>query len=311
MENATPAKENAKKNGKRKNQLPVAFAYFLTLLICLVAFGFLGYYVLDRFVFKEDGSSMKPVDLSVPTAEDRFSTLYIQVDDFNEMKSALLVRIIPDKCQVRIVPVSPGLMSAAYAEDAKTTVGEIYAQSGVTGVKKAVENAYGVPVDKYMTVTNSSFDSVVDYIGGITYTPTEDMFYFDEKNGDEISCRKGEKIALNHNLLRVYINYPKFSGGQSQNVKIMSDVMTKFINEAFMQVDMLSNNMDTIFNVIYNSSDTDMTRNEYIRYKKGILYILENETSPCESITPVGTWTGDKFEPGESFSDELKKFFGI
>lgn len=299
----------SKTKRRASTQFPVAFAYFLTLLLCLGAFGGIGYYVVDRFVMRDTESVPVAVDTGIPTAEDRYTTLYVQVSEDGTMNNGLLVRVIPDKTMVRIVPVSKGLMASPTEGDVKSTVGEIYSTSGVIAVRNAVENAYQIDIDKYMTVSDSAFDSIVDYIGGVTYTPTEDMFYFNVDTGDELSCRKGEKIALNHHLLRLFINYPSFAEGYSANSKVMADIMEHFINDAFMQFEMLTNNLDTIFNIIYNSSDTDMTRNDFIRYKNAITYILDNETSPCTSLNPAGVWTNNTFEVGDGFVSELATFF--
>ena len=299
----------AKEKRKRANQLPVAFAYFLTLLICLGIFGGIGYYIVQRFVYNEREVSSLVAEDTTPTAEDRFTTLYVQVTDQGEMENGLLVRVIPDRLAVRIVPVSTGLMAAVEEGDVKSTVGEIFAAEGVVAVRRAVENAYGVDIDKYMTVSDSAFDSVVDYIGGVTYTPTEDMFYYNPQTAEEISCKRGEKIALNHHLLRLFLNYPSFEDGLSTNAKVTADIMESFINDAFMQVDMLTDNLDTIFNIIYNSSDTDMTRNDFVRYKSGIVYILNAGSNPCDSLNPIGTWHDNTFEVSKGFASELAEFF--
>ena len=303
-------KKTAKNKKKRRTQFPVAAAYFLTLLICLGIFGGLGYYVVNRFVLSdEDKLSQKNALSDIPTSDDRYTVLYVQVDDFNEMNHAMLVRILPDTCQVRIVPVSPYLMSSEYAGDALQTLTSIYTNKGVNGVKKAVENVMGVSVDKYMTVTNASLDNIVGYIGGVTIAPDEDIYYTDEVTGEQIYCKKGVSMSLDHSYLRLYINYPLFSDGPQENVKVMHDVMTRFINEMFLQTDNLSNNMDTFFNIIYNNSDTDMSKNDFIKNKKGIEYIINNGEMPCESLLPVGTWENGTFVVSSSYPERLKTFF--
>lgn len=300
-----------KKAENRRKQFPVAIAYFLTLIIGLLIFGALGYYVVDKFVADDDGDKVKVEGLDIPTAEDRYTMLYVQVDDFNELNHALLVRVLPDQSEIRIVPISKKLLASEYEDDPLSALESIYINKGVNGVENAIENTMGVNVDHYMTVTNGAFDNVVDYIGGVTIAPDEDIFYTDPQTGEQIYGKKGVMMTLDNTYTRLYINYPNFSDGAKENVEAMHDIMPRFINEMFLQADNLSNNMDTFFNVIYNSSDTDITKNEYLKSKKGINYIISYGEVPCSSLNPTGEWLNGELFVDEDFPEKLKDFFEI
>lgn len=300
---------NSQQTKKNKTQIPVAVAYFLTLLMGLAVFGLAGYFVVDKFVKDDAGGKNISSGMDVPTAEDRKTLLYVQVDDFNELNHALLVRLLPDTASIRIVPVSPKLLASENEEDPLASIDSIYINKGVNGVKNAVENTMGIQVDSYMTVTNASFDNVVDYIGGVSVAPDEDIYYNDEQTGERIFCEKGVMMSLDNTYTRLYINYPNFSDGPKENVSVMVDVMTRFINEMFLQEDNLTNNMDTFFNVIYNNSDTDMTKNEYLKSKKGIAYIIANGEMPCEALETKGEWLNGELFLNEDFPEKLRDFF--
>lgn len=307
MENTQP---NTQKQKKRRPQFPVAIAYFTTLIVCLGIFGLLGNYIVKNFVNLDTNDTDKlNQGLGIPTEEDRMTILYVQVDDFNQLNHSMLVKILPDTCQVKIVPISKKTLCNEHEADTLEELENIYTNKGVVGVKNAVENTMGINVDKYMTVTNSAFDNVIDYIGGVTVAPSEDIFYTDPNTGEQIVCKKGTSMSLDNNYTRLYINYPNFSQGAMQNVAVMNDVMTRFINEMFLQADNLTNNMDTFFNVIYNSSDTDMTKNEYLNSKEGILYIIQNGDMPCEALSPAGEWQNGVLFLDDDFSENLKDFF--
>lgn len=295
---------------KRRSQFPVAIAYFITLMVGLLIFGILGHHIIDKYV-GDDPTAVSTGDtgLDIPTAEDRSTMLYVQVDDFNEMNHALLVRFLPDICEIKIVPISNKLLAAEHSDDPLSSLESIYINKGVNGVKNAIENTMGISVDKYMTVTNASFDNVVDYIGGVTVAPDEDIYYSDPETGEQIYGKKGTMMSLDNTYMRLYINYPNFSDGAQENVEVMNDLMPRFINEMFLQADNLTNNMDTFFNVIYNNSDTDMTKNEYLKSKKNITYIISNGDMPCESLAPMGEWLNGELFVSDSFPEKLKDFF--
>lgn len=294
---------------KRKSQFPVAIAYFVTLLVCLGIFGLLGKYIINHYVNLDIGKNTNQNQgLDVPTAEDRMTILYVQVGNSGQLNHALLVKLLPDVCEIKIVPISNKMMSAENDSDNLDELGNIYANKGVVGVKNAVEQTLGVDVDKYMTVTDSAFDNVVDYIGGVTVAPSEDIFYTDPDSGEQIACKKGTSMSLDNTYTRLYVNYPNFSQGAMQNVSVLGDVMTRFINEMFLQADNLTNNMDAFFNVIYNSSDTNMTKSEYLSSKKGITYIIQNGDMPCESMAPSGEWSSGVLFVDDGFSKSLAEF---
>ena len=296
---------------KRRRQFPVAIAYFLTLIIGLTIFGVAGYFVIDKFVADDQQDKVESDGLGIPTAEDRYTMLYIQVDDFNEMNHALLVRMLPDMCSVKIVPISHKLLASEYEDDPLSSLESIYINKGVNGVKNAIENTMGISIDHYMTVTNGAFDNVVDYIGGVTIAPDEDLYYNDPQTGEQLYGKKGVMMTLDNTYTRQYINYPKFADGAKKNLEVMHDILPRFINEMFMQADNLSNNMDTFFNVIYNSSDTNITKNEYIKSKKGINNIALNVDILCESLMPTGEWLNNELFLSSDFPEKVKKFFEI
>lgn len=294
---------------KRKRQFPVAIAYFLTLIVGLCIFGIAGKFIIDKFVTTDTGDKVVSDGLGIPTAEDRYTMLYIQVDDFNEMNHALLVRMLPDQCSIKIVPISHKLLANEYEDDPLSSLESIYINKGVNGVKNALENILGLSIDHYMTVTNSAFDNIVDYIGGVTIAPDEDLYYNDPQTGEQLYGKKDVMMTLDNTYTRQYINYPNFSDGAKENIEVMHDIMPRFINEMFLQADNLTNNMDTFFNVIYNSSDTNITKNEYLKSKKGITYMILNGDMPCESLKPTGEWLNDELFLDKKFPEEVKDFF--
>lgn len=308
MENTAQNQGNPDKK-KSRSQFPVAVAYFITLLVCLGIFGLLGKYIVEKFVNIGDDTVLSSEDMGIPTEEDRFTVLYVQVDNDGVMQHGLVVRFLPDICEIKLVPVSAYTMASPKKGDSQDTLKNIYASSGVNAVKNAVENMIGADIDKYMTVSNASFDNVVDYIGGVSVVPDEDIYYNNAETGERIYGTKNVAMTLSNTFMRLYINYQDFSDGPEENLRVLNDVMPRFINEMFLQATNLTNNMDTFFNVIYNNSDTNMTKNEYLKSKKSIVYIINNGNMPAASLIPQGTWSDGVFYADVNFSDKVEEFF--
>ncbi|NLZ46116.1 MAG: hypothetical protein GX896_05440 [Clostridiales bacterium] len=310
-----------KLSDKQKGKLKVALAYFITLSVCLLFFGLAGKYIINKFVDKKvNDSDIVQVIGDLPTEDDRNTILYLQVDNQNNLTNGLIVRNLPDMGEINIVPVTPYMTSQVGESDSKKTLIEIYnetkpsnATGAVENVTKAVENAFDIKIDKYMTVSNSGFDTMINYFGGVSYMITENIFYSDPVTGEEISIEKGNNVILTNQQVRLFLNYPLFENGRAENLKIASDIMTRFLNGGFLQVDMLESNIDNIFNSFYSDATTNISKSEYLQYKGEIIYVTKNYSNFVESRTPVGAWSqdGKTFELNKGFREEINNFFEL
>lgn len=308
-------------NDKQRGRLKVGLIYLMTLAVCLLFFGLAGKYITNKFVNKsENDSDMPSVITNIPKSSDRNTLLFLQVDNQNNLTNGLVVRNLPDMGEVNIVPITPYMLSQVESSGSKKTLMEIYneakttsAAKGAEDVTKAVENVYGIKIDKYMTISNSAFDTMINYFGGVSYMITENIFHSNAATGEEISFEKGKNIILDNQQVRLFLNYPVFEKGRNENLKVTADVMTRFLNGAFVQVNMLEGNIDNVFNSFYEGATTNITKNEYLQYKSRIIYVTKNYSNFIESRTPVGSWSddGETFELNEGFKEEISDFFEL
>ena len=103
-----------------------------------------------------------------------------------------LFRVSPETNKVVLLPVS----SYIKIDGSDKTFREIYEDGGVVKLKNAVENTFNVKVDNYVTVSNKAYERLIDMIGGIIYTPKEDLYYIAKNDADDISIRSGQAIYL-------------------------------------------------------------------------------------------------------------------
>lgn len=294
-----------------KGKLKVALTYFITMFVCLILFGLAGVYIINNFIVKDNKTEEPKVIDNTPTAEMRNTLMFFQIDESNNLKNCLIVRNIPDQGKINIVPVTPYMISQVDDDSNKMPLEKIYEGGGISNAIKAVENSFKIKIDKYMTISNEAFDTMASYIGGVNYVITENMYYSDSKTGEEISFQKGNNVILNNQQMRLFINYPDFENGKGENLKVTADIMTRFLNGGFSQFKMLEDNLDNIFNVFFNESHTNITRNEYLHYKKTLIYLMNNYTNLVESMTPIGTWKGNTFEVNPAFTEELSDYFQL
>lgn len=299
MSAVTNAKTKKKK--KRKSQAPVALVYFITVLIFMGLLAALSIYLLKEFnVIKYDDTEDEV------TTKTSFNNLYARVNSKGVLADCAFVRIEPDTQKILVVPISSMTVSA---KDKSQTFRDVFETSGMTGLTSAVCETFDVTVDNYVSLTNDAFERVADIFGGITYTPEEELYYLSQENNEnDISISKGELVNLSGRQIRLIFQYPVFESGKQGNIDFMGLALTRLLNNAFQQANITIDNLDNIYNIITENSDTDLTSDDFNLQKSFVKEMLASGLAPAEQMIPQGTWGADdeSFEVSSEFKAELK-----
>ncbi len=300
-------KPPAPKKKKKRSQAPVAMVYFVTLAVCLIVFGLIGLKLIDTFsISNTDSSSEDDTDSSETLTLHDTTLFFLMTDESGKAVNSALIRVLPNSEKITIIPFSP------YTELTGGTIAEVYADNGIVSVKNALESQLAISIDQYMALTGTSFDAAVQITGGVLYTVSEDLYYDDPLTKDTVSYPKGTETALEGSQLRAIMNYPIFQDGASTNVKVTGSLLTDWINTSFEKADILTENLDDIFNAIYTDADTNITSVEYQDAKPAILYLINNLSMPANYLTPTGKWNNEtSFSISSSFVDQLPEFLEL
>lgn len=292
---SVPVKKQAK---KRKSQVPVALVYFATLMLFIAVFGLIASFIIDKL---NELNDPKPVNNKAPVAS--FNLLYAHVNSKNVLAEMSVVRVSPETNKVVLIPVSSYIKN----DGSDKTFREIYEDGGVVKLKNAVENTFGVKVDNYVTVSNKAYERLIDMIGGIIYTPKEDLYYIAKNDADDISIRSGQAISLVGRQIRLISQYPVFESGKKGNLEFMGEALEQLVTSALRQTSITKNNLDNMYNIIIENSDTDWDRNSFKIHKTYIKNMLDTNDTECILLTPDGEWSDNKMTVSDQFNDELKK----
>ncbi len=292
---SVPVKKQAK---KRKSQVPVALVYFATLMLFIAVFGLIASFIIDKL---NELNDPKPVNNKAPVAS--FNLLYAHVNSKNVLAEMSVVRVSPETNKVVLLPVSSYIKN----DGSDKTFREIYEDGGVVKLKNAVENTFGVKVDNYVTVSNKAYERLIDMIGGIIYTPKEDLYYIAKNDADDISIRSGQAISLVGRQIRLISQYPVFESGKKGNLEFMGEALEQLVTSALRQTSITKNNLDNMYNIIIENSDTDWDRNSFKIHKTYIKNMLDTNDTECILLTPDGEWSDNKMTVSDQFNDELKK----
>ena len=286
---------------KRRSQAPVALVYVITVLVFMALISMLSIYLLKTYhIIGEDKDDTPTV--SVKT----FNDLFARVNSKGVLADLTLIRIDPTDNSILVVPMSSSTVNSADNNSLKN----IYATSGMAGVKEAVEATLGMRVDNYASLTNESFERVFDMYGGITYKAPEELYRLSKENDDnDISIQKGELATLGGRQVRLLSQYPVYSNGKQGNNEFLGEAVESLINSMFQQSYITQDNMDNLYTIITTNSDTDMNVDDFKLQKSYIKEMLSGGITPAERMVPDGVWSedGETFVISQDFIQKLKE----
>lgn len=305
---------------KRASQAPVLIVYVVTMLICFVIFGSAAVVLLDRFVTQpkeelkdqQQDQEQVVVDDTYDYASARRTVLFVSAQG-EDVTAVVLLRILPDTLAVKAVPLST--QTVATVGDTTGTLAALYEAGGMTYLSKGVEDATGISADKYIKISDDGFARLVEYLGGTsTYVFPTDLYYKDEETGSLTSFSHGPATrTLWGDDIRKIINYPLYENGAKDQLSVTGELAVCLINSAcYTNSTNLINNLQNVFNTIYNNSDTDITSKGFKDCREAYEYLIEEAQQPAVYRLPTGEWDENgRFIVGEEFKAELATYFEL
>lgn len=308
---------------KKQSQVSVLLVYVLTMLISLVVFGAVALLLLDTFVTKPKlarealASNAGDEDVAADTAVDDYSsareTILFVGAEGETINGMALLRVLPDALSVKIVPVSP--MIYTNVSGTEGTIASLYSMGGMTYLKSAVETAFNIKCDKYIKISNDGFKSMVEYLGGTnSYSFPYDIYYKNEATGEVTSFSQGQVTrTLYGDDIRRIITYPLYPNGNETKAQVLGELSAALINSACTSNSgSVVSNIQSIFNVIFNNSDTDITSKTFSDVRSAYEHLVSDSTAPATYRLPSGIWDDrGYFNVDESFKTDIRVYFEL
>ncbi|MBQ8623231.1 MAG: LCP family protein [Oscillospiraceae bacterium] len=308
---------------KRASQAPVLFVYVVTMLVCLAIFGSAAVVLLDVFVTQpreqrereqqQQENKNEVVIEEVDYTQNRRTILFVGAEGEN-VNGIVLLRIMPDTYSIKLVPVST--RTVAVIGSSTETIATHFKSGGMNYLKSAVEDTFDIKCDKYIKISNEGFNRLVEYFGGTSsYAFPQDLYYKDEITGELTSFTHGQATrTLWGDDIRKIVTYPLYEGGDETATQVLGEISTSLINGAcYTYKDNIINNMQNIFNTIFNNSDTDITSQDFKEQRDAYEHLVENAgLAVCSYRMPGGSWdVRGNFNIDEAFKAELKEYFEL
>lgn len=227
--------------------------------------------VLFTFVFmlcvaaKNDFSIKKffePEDLSTTTAVEDSTVALPQVGG----KTNYIVTVADNENLLFVELVQVDLDNKSYkictlkssTEYDGSTLGYIYAHSGVLNVKSATENMISTTFDYYIDFQRDKFTEYFDSLGSVNYALVSDIKYKNNKSAVPFTVRMkaGEQVIKGTQAVNLVRYFLETNNQQSANDVLLTS-LSKQIN-----VDNFANK-DSLFQDLVTKSNTNITVRDY------------------------------------------------
>ena len=232
-------------------------------------------------VFKYSHSSKKGFD--VPFSPRRQNILLLGVDsngngtdvwEGTRSDTIIVVNVDPKTHSVNAITIPRD--SKVYLPDNKgiQKINSAHALGGINLVKKTLKETFGIKIDKYIVVSDTAVEKIVDALGGIPIYVEKRMYYNDYSAKLHIDLQKGNTV-LNGKQAVGYLRYRKDGLGDIGRTQRQQ----WFIKSLFERLHspQVITKIPEVLNVMSNYIKTDMSFYELSQYAAMARSLDENK----------------------------------
>ncbi len=210
---------------------------------------------------KDDGENIIPVEKS-----DKYYLLWCSDSESGELQFMWIVRAqMPER---KITAFAPSVDEIIDYGNSTNTFSHIYYSFGESGLKKAIENAYGIKISKYIGSNTETFKQMINYLGSVNVEVEENIEY---KGNFSLILMRGAN-SLKGDQLYKYLIYLAYE--DVPKISKRCDVLYEILNSLFLPN--RYSKAETMYSRIANLLVTDISIVDYSSAGKLISYMYEN-----------------------------------
>lgn len=200
---------------------------------------------------------------------DKYYLLWCSDSESDELQFMWIVRAqMPGR---RVTVFAPSVDEVVDYGSSANTFSRIYCSLGESGLKKAIENTYGIKISKYIGSNTESFKQMINYLGSVAVNVSENIEY---KGNFSLILMRGENDIKGDQLYKylIYLAYEELP-----DLSKRSDVLITILNSLFVPGRYAG--VETVYSRIANLLVTDISIVDYSGAGKLIRYMYDNGIS--------------------------------
>lgn len=298
-----------------KKSTKIAITYVVTIVVTVLIIFIVGFVMMksmnrssEELENVEVTSSTSPEEY-VPSVLDNQTTLFIlDAEDRIDGTVFILTRLLPSERRFVVVP----LQSDMYVNTSGTesTLYEYYKNNDVAGAKQAIQNIFGITIDKYIKFDKTTFEKAAARFENVNHVFSYSLIGENELTGETTVIRSGNQTLSPSDLTKAF-TYWDYKDGETERMAEVGAIFTDFINNSHTRY---QTGLDQIVSGILGlNPDTDITEYDYEFKKDAIHYMVDDTVSGCaELVLPSGTYdSASRYVIDSDFVSALKKWFSL
>lgn len=286
------------------------YIYFIAFGITL-AFVIAAIFVFRWYLFPSDtqdtginDATGELTDDFVPTPEHNFRLLTMISEGVNDSPEFFcLVEYNATENRLVFIPLSNGIS----IENEGRTLPNVYAAQGGAEVIKVVNRELDVGCTSFVKMDRQSFEDLIAAFGNVEYSLPRTVII---NEAGEISTFNSGTHLLTPNDIYQLIVKADYEDGEAYRFKMAGDILSELINQNYNNVD--SNLLDTYFEMIMRTSDTNLTLDVYKQHKAALLNTIKYGAMPADFYIPYGEYAEDgSFKVAENSLITIKQKAGL
>jgi len=273
----------------------IAIPFLVTTLIALIIIGIPALYYYNRITSRnEDIQNTNDNSEYAPKPEDSKNIFFVL--DFNDdtlVNTFIVLRTDP---VTRTFTLVPFLNSTVVQYNGTTsTIDEFYTSGGVESAKSAIESTFGITLNKYIKLDDTSFQKICDIFGGASYNVPSGLKGFNP----------GEQYLSSEQIQNIITHYA--FADEEQRVYYAGGILTAMINQTLGE--RIAGSLDTNFNSVMNLvKDTDITSMDFTAVREIIIYMFGEDKYSAQFKNPMGEWADGVYQLNADEKSDVKEW---
>lgn len=248
-----------KKARRKKGTGGHVLIFFVTLVLCLVLFGLLGFFLLrDQLFPGEDISSDTAAATSRTDAPEPFNLLVVQSADEDNLPRFWMLRFQADPASVAVSALPAETM--VESDGRRDRLSGFLAYGGLEAVSRAVADLGGVPVDRTAYVTPDQLEGIVDQFGGLIYAVPQDLEQYDAEGNLQVRLPGGRQSLTGDQVRQLFL-YNQWDGGRERQTAVQQEAVAAFCNQCLSAASLRQAEDNYLY--FANHSETTLSRADF------------------------------------------------
>ena len=280
------------------------FSFVTSLMVLAVMYSFLMNVVHPNTQRASADLRQVGEDAFAPSAKDALTVLFMGAENARTPPgSYLLARFDPAQGMVA-VSAMPGNMQV-YNGSARESLAEVFAFGGVRYTIDLIEKTLGIPIDRYVRLTPESFVAAAGVIGSVMFSLPEPLTI--EQDGALTELMEGVQLIDGRRAVQLLRHdFP----GSTEALDMLESIAAEIINQRRDVI--LSTMINSIFERIVNTVDTDISYADYIDRLPAAQYLarLPQDVARVVSFSGIQDTEAGFIVPADTFIAEVRRYFG-